>query len=83
MAKPPVGQQLSAESHKEVFSAQYCFVLFINDLPETVDSEVFLFADDTKLYRRIVNANDHHILQDDLDRLQNWSKHLVTPLSPG
>ena len=33
------------------------FVLFINDLPETVVSEVYLFADDTNMYRRIVNSN--------------------------
>ena len=29
------------------------FVLYVNDLPDIVDSKVKLFADDTKLYSRV------------------------------
>ena len=33
------------------------FVIFINDLPEVVQngSEIYMYADDTKIYRRINN----------------------------
>ncbi len=49
------------------------FVLYINDLPEIVNSPVYIFADDTKLYRQISNNNDKLKLQQDLDSLQIWS----------
>ena len=38
------------------------FVIFINDLPEQVKSEIFLFTDDTKIFRQINGADDHTIL---------------------
>lgn len=34
------------------------FVLLINDLPSCVVSEVLLFAEDTKIYRRIDSHKD-------------------------
>ena len=49
------------------------FVLFINDLPNCVKSSVYLFADDTKLYRQISVAEDSRTLQEDLDHLFSWS----------
>ena len=33
-----------------------------------------LFADDTKLYRRIQCSDDNIILQNDVNKLQLWSK---------
>ena len=44
------------------------FVLYINDLPKEVQSEVYLFADDT----RAIKSKDHQRLQD-LLKLQEWS----------
>lgn len=38
------------------------FLLFINDLPSVVSSNVKLFADDSVLYRRIESSADHHTL---------------------
>ena len=34
------------------------FVLFINDLPDIVASHAYLFADDTKVFRRVENEDD-------------------------
>ena len=37
------------------------FITYINDLPESVQSYTAIFADDTKLYRPIINAEDSNI----------------------
>ena len=49
------------------------FVIYINDLPEYVDSDVFLFADDTKVLRQVSSEDDAITLQRDLDSLERWS----------
>ena len=53
------------------------FVIYINDMPECVDSTsttcTYLFADDTKIFREIKSPNDEEKLQNDLDKLQKWS----------
>ena len=50
------------------------FLLFINDLPDCVQSSTCLFADDCILYRKIRNQQDSAILQDDLNKLAAWEK---------
>ena len=50
------------------------FFLFINDLPDCVQSSTRLFADDCIIYRRIRNQHDSAILQDDLNKLAAWKK---------
>ena len=47
------------------------FTMFINDLPDCVDSTCKIFADDTKLYN---NPSKSSVLQNDLDNLQHWSE---------
>ena len=46
----------------------------INDLPLKVSSTTRLFADDSLLYRRIKNPKDVGVLQEDLDKLQEWER---------
>ena len=48
------------------------FLVFINDLPESVNSSVKLFADDCLLYCPIRSTSDSTKLQDDLDKLEKW-----------
>ena len=50
------------------------FLAYINDMPECVNSDIKLFADDSMLYRRIRNDADCHQLQEDLDKLQEWEQ---------
>ena len=47
------------------------FVIFINDLPEVIcqGSEVYLYADDAKIFRKINGTEDCVRLQADLDAL--------------
>jgi hypothetical protein len=49
------------------------FIIFINDMPETVKSKIKLFADDAKLYNIIRTTEDCQQVQEDLTRMQNWS----------
>ena len=51
------------------------FVLFINDMFTCVSSgtEIALYADDTKIWRRIESWEDHLALQEDINSLHSWS----------
>ena len=50
-----------------------CFLVFMNDLEDDIDSKVSKFADGTKLSRPVSTDQDIQMLQDDLDKLTNWS----------
>ena len=50
------------------------FLIFINDLLDDVKSDGKLFADDAKVFRRIRSPTDKQILQDDLNKLLQWSE---------
>ena len=50
------------------------FILYINDLSEQIQSSLWTFADDTKIYRPILTTEDQNILQKDLDIFTQWNK---------
>ena len=48
--------------------------MYINDLEDDISSKVQKFADDTKVFRKVTNDTDKQRLQDDLDKLVQWSE---------
>ena len=50
------------------------FLLYIYDLPDNIQSNVRLFADDTAVYLTVQGQEDADILQADLNVLQEWEK---------
>ena len=57
------------------------FLIFINDLPETVSSRILLFADDAKIWRSIRSPCDRVLLQEDLNKIHSWSVRNLMPLN--
>ena len=52
------------------------FLIFINDLPLWIrNSMILMFADDTKIRRKVSKVEDSFLLQQDLDCLMEWSKY--------
>ena len=49
------------------------FLIYVNDIPDSVKTTAKLFADDTKLYKKIEKLSDCRALQDDLNSLSSWS----------
>ena len=58
------------------------FDLYINDLPDCILSQVFLFVDDTKMFRHIQNSDDQKICQDYITRLQAWTDKWLLKFHP-
>ena len=51
------------------------FLLFINDLPNNLNSQTRLFADDCIVYRTVRNQEDCMALQQDLHKLAEWENN--------
>jgi hypothetical protein len=49
------------------------FLLYINDLDDSITSKLLKFADDAKLFRNVNNAQEVDKLREDLHRLCEWS----------
>ena len=50
------------------------FAIYVNDLPLIVSSNLFMFADDLKLYRSITQPLDTTLLQHDVNTLFHWTQ---------
>ena len=59
------------------------FLLYINDLPQNIQSQVRLFADDTAVYLTVSSFKNVNILQADLDTLQEWERTWDMEFNPG
>lgn len=52
------------------------FLIMINDIDSDIkSSSVSMFADDTKVLKKISDINDHSLLQEDLNSLINWTEY--------
>ena len=58
------------------------FLVYINDMPETISSTARLFADDSLVYRIIRTEEDQALLQKDLDKLQKWERDWLMQFNP-
>lgn len=48
------------------------FLLYVNDISNSISSTVRLFADDCVIYRRITTTSDSDALQSDLAKIADW-----------
>ena len=59
------------------------FIMYINDLPDVCKyfANIYLFADDAKLYEHVSCDDDHKSLQCGLNALQEWSDKRLLKLN--
>ena len=59
------------------------FLIYINDLIDYCEphSDIYLFADDAKIFNHIVHPSDHKFLQNGLNELYNWTNKWLLKLN--
>jgi len=60
------------------------FILYITDLPSfcsDTHTKLYIYADDTKLYRHIFKSEDLYKLQDDIHKLNDWTDQWLLKLN--
>ena len=59
------------------------FLIYINDLPNNISSNIKLFADDTTLFVEVTDCNESaDILNQDLARVKSWADQWLVKFSP-
>ena len=58
------------------------FLIYINNLSKHVNSTIYMYADDTKIYRVIREKHDQEILQKDFDSLKAWPDQWLLKFHP-
>ncbi len=58
------------------------FLIYINDLPDKLTSQVRLFADDCLVYQPITSDEDVASLQNDLHHLESWQNDWLMHFNP-
>lgn len=81
------GAQSNAASVKSGVPQGTClgpilFLCYINDIVEGITSQLRLFADDLLIYLPIRTEADHHTLQDDLTKLEQWANKWDMKFNP-
>jgi len=59
------------------------YIIYIDDLPDVCKQfiNVYLFADDAKLYQHVITDDDHQVLQKGLNTFQEWSDRWLLRLN--
>ena len=58
------------------------FLMYINDMPDSIKSNIRLFADDTIMYLTITNYSDYQALQSDLTTPESWESEWLMAFNP-
>ena len=59
------------------------FIVYINSLPHVViGSDVYLFADDVKIFKSICHPQDQNTLQGDIHNMYEWTKDSLLVFNP-
>ena len=58
------------------------FLLYINDMPGMIESNIRLFADNTIMYLTVSNQGDFQALQSDLSKLETWESEWLMAFNP-
>jgi len=58
------------------------FLLYVNDLPDQIKTNIRMFADDTKIWSQVSCLGDTVKLQEDLDMLGEWSEQWLLNFNP-
>ena len=56
--------------------------MYINDTPESIQSNIRLFADDTSMCIASSNQSDYQSLQKDLTKLETWEQEWLMAANP-
>ena len=67
---------------KEVCWSTLICHLYKCHMPDSVESNEYLFSDDAKIYKSISSLNDHDILQHVIDNLTKWSSDCLLTFNP-
>ena len=76
--------ETSDQRHTTGVLGPLLFVIYINDLPSIADTNthIYLFADDTKIFKEISTYNDCTKLQEDINKMYEWSQKWLLLFHP-